>query len=58
MTDMILAADIGMTNIDLAHQTPTGVALKMLANPAWTRRGSCDWRFKRRVSWTLAHKSV
>lgn len=33
MTKTILAADIGMTNIDLALQNPSGVNLKMLANP-------------------------
>ena len=31
--ETILAADIGMTNIDLALKTPSGVSLKMLANP-------------------------
>ena len=33
MQKIILAADIGMTNIDLALKTPSGVNLKMLANP-------------------------
>ncbi|MBG0787996.1 MAG: Fumble domain-containing protein [Anaerolineaceae bacterium] len=39
MTEMILAADIGMTNIDLAQQTASGVMLKMLANPRLEAEG-------------------
>jgi len=33
MNATILAADLGMTNIDLAYRTPEGTILKMLANP-------------------------
>ena len=33
MMKTTLAVDIGMTNIDLVLQTPSGVTLKMLANP-------------------------
>lgn len=39
MTDTILAADIGMTNIDLALKTPSGVSLKMLSNPRLDAEG-------------------
>ncbi len=34
MTEKRLAVDIGMTNIDLAMQTGSGLTLKMLANRA------------------------
>jgi len=39
MMKTILAADIGMTNIDLALRTPSGVSLKMLANPHLNAEG-------------------
>ena len=40
MVTTILAADIGMTNIDLAIKTSEGVSLKMLTNPHSERGGS------------------
>ena len=33
MSETILAADLGMTNIDLAYRTSAGTSLQMLANP-------------------------